>query len=148
MAIVFLTLLSLHLGSSSFASTTQQHPSTNATFGKVVWFDIMVTDLSRAEKFYGLLFGWQTKPQSAEYYVVEAGGVPVGGLNLTGHVTGGNGIGIYFEVDDIKVKLGQAENQGAQVIMEPWNLPSSKGSMALFRDMDGNPIGLYSKNPI
>lgn len=148
MTMVFSTLVALHVGIAAFASQPQPNASTQYSHGGVVWFDLMVTDSSRAEKFYGSLFGWQFTPQSANYYVVEVGGVPVGGINVMPRTSGGAGIDIYFEVDDIKVKLGQAQNQGAQVIMEPWNLPSGKGSMALFCDLDGNPIGLYSKNPV
>lgn len=137
MAALVSTLVSLLVATPSFASSPG-----------VAWFDLMVKDLPSTEKFYGSVFGWTTKPEGKGYYLVESGGSPIGGFKVTPVTVSGDGITIYFEVENTKVKLEQAKNEGATTLLEPRNLPSGKGSFALFRDLEGNPIGLISKNPI
>lgn len=136
-------LVSVLLSTVSFAS-----PPAPAAATRVAWFDLMVTDLSSTEKFYSSLFGWKVKPLARDYHMIESAGVPVGGIHVVPRVVTGDGIAIYFEVGDIKAKFEEAKKQGATVILEPKNVPSGKGSFALFRDLGGNPVGLVSKSSI
>jgi predicted enzyme related to lactoylglutathione lyase len=132
-AIVVATFLATHLGAAS--------PG-------VAWFDLMVTDLEATQEFYGALLGWKLKPQSENYSLIESNGTPIGGIDVKPGSTAGNQIAIYFEVEDTKSKLEQAKSLGASVILSPKNFPAGHGSFALFRDLEGNPIGLFSKNPV
>jgi len=147
MAALISTLVTLTIGITSFASSPELGKGTHLARG-VVWFDLMVSDLSHTQKFYGSLFGWKFRQLTSNYYTVESGGVPIGGVDLMPGGTKGDGIAIYFEVTEVKATLEQAKIQGAQVILEPKNLPSGAGSMALFRDLEGNPVGLFSKNHV
>ena len=52
--------------------------------GRVAWFDLSTTNLSRSKEFYGKLFDWQFSPvkgtdQAAE---INAGGVAVGTIRV------------------------------------------------------------------
>ncbi len=60
-----------------------QPPSQERHPGKVIWVDLVTTDLAGAERFYGGLFGWTFEDLSTRRRpcaVAILDGVPVGGL--------------------------------------------------------------------
>lgn len=143
--IAILCLILFQLGVTSYGSVEAQEFQTSSS--GVVWFDMMVSDVSRATHFYSTLFRWRFKAQSADYYIIETENGPIGGLS-TFPSGSGAGIAIYFDVRDLAAKLAQAVALGAEVLVQPMNLPLGQGSIALFKDLDGNPVGMFSKNPI
>ena len=119
--------------------------------GRIAWFDITTTDLSRSKEFYGKLFDWQFTPvkgtdQAAE---IVAGGTAVGTLRVAdGKISPFNGI-VYVQVTDIQGSCKKAKELGGTVVPGfPFNLPDGKGAIAVAVDPAGHPVGLYSRTPL
>jgi len=118
------------------------------------WIEIPVSDMDRACNFYNNVFDWQLT-------VFEAGPLLMAALPPPSDdsVTGGalvmhkeaykvsandDGPVIYLEVDKIEATLAQVENFGGQTIMPKKLISPDNGSMALFRDCEGNRMALHS----
>ena len=119
--------------------------------GRIAWFDITTTDLSRSKEFYGKLFDWQFNPvkgtdQAAE---IVAGGTAVGTLRVAeGKISPFNGI-VYVQVTDIQASCRKVSQLGGTVVPGfPFNLPDGTGAIAVAVDPAGHPVGLYSRTPL
>jgi predicted enzyme related to lactoylglutathione lyase len=124
----------------------------------VVWFEIPTTDLAKAQAFYSKVFGWKFGQPSelvkdVRYVVVLSGdhnGNEIGELVEMKEVKATFGVGIYFNADDIAKTYSLATKElGATEVYGVMNIPQDNaGSIAMFRDLDGNRIGLFSEKPI
>jgi len=114
----------------------------------VAWFEVTSTDHERAQKFYGELFGWtiNVDPDLSGYGIVDtgAGEESVGGGIGPSRVPGDTGVKIYLKVDDLEAYLTRAEQLGGQRVGEPIELSGNFGTIAVFTDPDGNPVGLWT----
>jgi uncharacterized protein len=54
------------------------------------------------------------------------------------------GVKIYMRVDDLDAYLDRAEELGGKRLVPPVDLPSDYGRFAVFTDLDGNLVGLWS----
>jgi uncharacterized protein len=107
----------------------------------VMHFEVVGKDLDKLQKFYGDLFGWNTKkiPGDIPYAMVEkeVGGI-AGGIGQTadgnGHVT------FYVGTDDPQATLDKAEQLGGKTILPVTELPEV--TIALFADPEGHVVGL------
>ena len=59
--------------------------------GRVAWFDITTTDLSKSKEFYGKLFDWKFNPVQGTTSAVEivAGGSAIGTIRVADTPGGG-----------------------------------------------------------
>lgn len=116
-----------------------------------VWFELPVADMERAEAFYTAVFGHplrrETCPDSGLLMAVfdpegaEVKGALVKGANFT---PGGEGTLVYMNGgDDLSGPLGRAEAAGGAVLMLKTSI-APHGFIALFRDSEGNRVGLHS----
>src|SRR5689334_7318880 len=79
--------------------------------GRVAWFDITTTDLTKAKSFYGQLFGWKFNPLQGTDMAVEivAGPAAIGTLRVAdGQISGFNGV-VYVQVTDIQASWKRAK---------------------------------------
>ncbi len=115
--------------------------------GDITHIDIPVGDMERAKGFYGTLFGWQiqTYPGFEDYPMWQApNGISGGGLAPRDE--GFTQPRSYVEVDSIDDTLAQVTAHGGEVAMA--RSPIDENSWwAVFRDPDGNVVGLYEKRP-
>lgn len=100
--------------------------------------EIPVTDISRARDFYEKLFGWEVRNTPDPGYAL----IPGGGLRKVDRVSGGGAIN-YVCVDSLETYLGKVEELGGKVEIN--REPAGDGWCALFRDPDGNTLGLYTQ---
>lgn len=116
--------------------------------GKVSWWDIQVTDLAEAQRFYGAVFGWTFQPMGDTYAVAAGpGGEPYGGLTTTGKGdVGGRGTRIYFTADDLEDVLGKVGASGGTVTTDRTEISPEMGWFAEFTDPSGVTIGLWTHN--
>ncbi len=119
--------------------------------GRIAWFDLTTTDLSRSKQFYGELLSWKFTPvqgtdQAAE---IVAGDTPIGTLRVAdGAISVFNGV-IYVQVSDLVATCQKARALGGTVPPGfPFNLPGGIGAIALVVDPGGHPLGLYSRTPL
>jgi hypothetical protein len=119
--------------------------------GRVAWFDITTTDLSKSTEFYGKLFDWKFTPVQGTDQAVEivSGGAAIGTIRVAdGQIGTFNGV-VYIQVKDIQEACKRAKELGGTVAAGfPFNLPSGIGAIGLILDPAGHPLGMYSRTPI
>ena len=144
-AIAALTLAAGEIGAAD------QKPHVDVGPGRIAWFDITTTDLSRSKEFYGKLFDWQFTPLKGTDRAVEivAGGTPVGTIRVAeGKISPFNGV-VYVQVPDVQAACTKVSELGGTVVPGfPFNLTNRIGAIAVIVDPSGHPLGLYSMTPI
>lgn len=115
------------------------------------WFEIPVTDIQRAAKFYGAIFEAQMEVQEftpgfpTALFPYEqgdgAGGAVVQG---EGYNPSADGAIIYLNADpDLAEPLARVEAAGGRVVMPKTDI-GENGYFAYIIDTEGNKVGLHS----
>jgi predicted enzyme related to lactoylglutathione lyase len=116
------------------------------------WFEIPVTDIERAAKFYGAIFDTQLAVSNGNGYSMAifphdggVGGAVGGGLVAgEGYTPSTTGPLIYLNADpDLSVVLARVHGAGGQVIMPKTDI-GENGFYALILDSEGNRVGIHS----
>jgi uncharacterized protein len=119
--------------------------------GRVAWFDITTTDLSKSKEFYGKLFDWKFTPVEGTNQAVEivSGSTAIGTIRVAeGQIGAFNGV-VYIQVKDIQEACNRATELGGTVAPGfPFDLPSGIGAIGLILDPAGHPMGMYSRSSI
>ena len=116
----------------------------------VVHWEINSNNAAALQEFYTKLFGWSVNANNPMQY----------GLVTTGTKVGiGGGIGqndpnqpaptavtFYAAVKDMQGTLSKAVSLGATIVMPVTEIPNMV-TMAMFRDLDGNIIGIIKDEP-
>ena len=149
-AILSITI-ALALLTGPLHSHPQKPPPPDVGAGRVAWFDITTSDLSKAREFYGKLFDWEFAPLQGTDLAVEivSRGEAIGTLRVAeGKISPFNGV-VYVQVADIQAICKKSKELGATVAPGfPFNLPDRAGAIALITDPTGHPIGMYSRTRI
>ncbi|MDO5740810.1 MAG: VOC family protein [Ornithinimicrobium sp.] len=111
--------------------------------GDITHVDIPVRDMSSATSFYGSLFGWQINEiPGFEGYPMWQAPNQVSGGGLAPREETFTQPRAYVEVDSIDDTLAKVTELGGEVVMG--RSPISENSWwAIFRDADGNELGLF-----
>lgn len=114
----------------------------------VYHFEIPVTDMDRAVRFYQSVFGYELSRQTVDGYEMaffpRADGAPgASGALARGdiYVPSKSGAIIYFDVPDIDPVLERALEQGA-TILYPKKHVGAAGYVAEISDSEGNRLAL------
>jgi uncharacterized protein len=116
-----------------------------------VWFEIPVSDMPRAIRFYETLFQAPLIRESAgpvEMAIFprrDAGGT-TGCLAQGGFMQPGeSGTVVYLNADpQLDAMLARVAAAGGEVLVPRTELPDDIGCFALFRDSEGNRVGLHA----
>jgi predicted enzyme related to lactoylglutathione lyase len=140
------------------ASASRQEPTRrvimsqlNIPTHRAVWFEIPTADLTRAMTFYSTVF-------EADFHVVKDMGPTVMAVfdHKDGEVSGclthadhakpsADGSVVYFNGgDDLAVPLGRIDGAGGAVLVPKTLIAPDIGYYAVFRDTEGNTVGLHS----
>jgi predicted enzyme related to lactoylglutathione lyase len=121
-----------------------------ATKNLVEWFEIPVTDLVRARKFYEALLNVEMKPEDMGpmkmvlFPMVKDGAGAAGALvKSEGYTPTLTGAVVYFTVESIDDTLLKAKALGGTVLLPKMGI-GEYGFMAHFEDSEGNRIALWS----
>jgi predicted enzyme related to lactoylglutathione lyase len=116
----------------------------------VVHFEIPADDVARAKAFYEKVFGWTIKqfPMPAggpEYYGVVTRKEGEAGIDggLMKRNMPGQPFANYVSVKSIDEFLGRIQANGGSLVMPRQEIAPGMGSIAVFRDPEGNMMGLY-----
>lgn len=121
----------------------------NAAF----WCEIPVRDFDRATRFYENVFNVKLIPRTIEranrYGVFPLDPQsPGAGLALVegdGNAPSESGTVIYIDRDeDLSIPLSRIEVSGGAVVLPKTENIGGNGYIALFRDSEGNKVGLHS----
>ena len=117
------------------------------------WFEIPVTDISRAKKFYESIF--EIKMEEMEMSGMKYAMFPFapmkgkvgGGLAQSPmHTPGVTGSIIYLNANpDLQKVVDRIENAGGKITMPKTSI-GENGFMAFFTDSEGNTMALHSNN--
>jgi predicted enzyme related to lactoylglutathione lyase len=119
----------------------------------VGWFEIYVTDMSRAKAFYESVLDRKLEklgnPGSGVSEMWAFSGNP-GAAGATGALvrmedgpSGAGGVIIYFVCDDCAVESRRAARSGGKIVKEKFSI-GEYGHIALVTDTEGNMVGLHS----
>lgn len=148
------------LGEKKFSSKKNTHLGTNkknatmdATVNVLNWFEVPVTDVERAKKFYEAVFNIQMETmemlgmQMAGFPYEPMGGKLSGALVKSDmHKPSGEGMVVYFNANpDLSEALGRVEAAGGKIVMPKTPISEDVGYMAFFVDSEGNTVGLHSQ---
>lgn len=120
----------------------------------VVWFEIYVSNMPRAKAFYETVLGvslraMETPPMDAPMQMLFFPGEPTAGgasgalVKMQGVPVGGGSTLVYFACEDCAVEAGRVAKAGGQ-IFKPKTAIGPYGHIALFKDSEGNMVGLHS----
>lgn len=117
------------------------------------WFEISVSDMDRAKKFYESVLGIEMPLDNmmgmdmAYFPYVPGSGKASGALVKSDmHKPSGDGAKIYLNGNpDLSVALGKVEPSGGKVIMPKTEISPEVGNMAFFLDTEGNVVALHSQ---
>jgi uncharacterized protein len=114
------------------------------------WFEIPVTDFTRAKKFYEALYGAEIIEMpfpNGKYGMLPAdmqNGVGGGIVQGEGFEPSTKGTIVYLNGgDDLSTPLSKVESAGGKILM-PKTTIGANGFMAHFLDTEGNKVALHS----
>ena len=118
------------------------------------WFEISVSDISRAKKFYEAIFGIQMDQQEMmgmqmAFFPSEDMNSKVSGSLVQGpmHKPSHDGAKIYLNGNpDLSHALSKVEAAGGKVLMPKTKISDDIGFMALLSDSEGNAVALHSNH--
>ena len=120
----------------------------------VGWFEIPVTDMDRAKRFYEAVF-------EVEISIHDLGGLVMGWFPYEEGVKGISGSLVkhemyrpsdfagplvYFSSRDVSIELARVEQAGGEVMRPKTEVGGGFGFMGLIKDTEGNRIGLHSRS--
>ncbi|HEX8950942.1 MAG TPA: VOC family protein [Polyangia bacterium] len=107
----------------------------------VVHWEVQARDLPRQQQFFADLFGWTIDANNPMGYgmVPGAGKDTIGGGIGAAHDSASR-VTFYIQVPDIDETLARAATLGAETMLP--RMEAGPVTMALFRDLEGNVIGL------
>jgi predicted enzyme related to lactoylglutathione lyase len=117
------------------------------------WFEISVSDINRATKFYEAVFGISMEKQAMmgmqmAFFPYEPGsGKASGGLVQSPmHKPSTDGVKLYLNGNpDLSDALSRVEAAGGKIGMPKTKIGDDIGYMAFFTDTEGNSIALHSQ---
>jgi predicted enzyme related to lactoylglutathione lyase len=113
------------------------------------WFEIPVTDLARARCFYGAILQaelGQERISEVDMAVLPYSDGGVGGalVHAERFTPSTHGIVVYLDAGgDIDAALARVKAAGGEVVGD--KLAGEIGTIAYFADLEGNRIGLHSR---
>lgn len=125
----------------------------------IVHFEIPADDVERAKKFYENIFGWEIKKfdypgepywgvhaaETDEKNMVKKPGMINGGMMK--RQKKGQGVVNYISVDSIDSKLDEIKKLGGKIVVEKTEIAPGMGWVAMFKDSEGNLMGLHQAPP-
>ncbi|MCD5381078.1 MAG: VOC family protein [Candidatus Pacebacteria bacterium] len=124
----------------------------------VVWFEIYVDDMERAQKFYETVFGTSLEempmPEAAgegmkmvsfPMTMEKTNGAPGALVKMQGMKAGGNGTVVYFGSEDSAIEEARVEAAGGKVLQSKMNI-GEYGFAVMATDTEGNTFGIHSLN--
>jgi len=105
--------------------------------------EFMTRDMARLVEFYKDLFGWKKTMDSPTYAVLSPKEGPAVGFAAADDETPSPMITNYILVKDIESTLENVRARGLEIVMQKTEVPNM-GWFALFKDPDGNVMGLWT----
>lgn len=116
------------------------------------WFEIPVSNLDRAIKFYSDVFGYKSMQKinfggfDMSFFPAEQGDLGGALCKGDGYTPTQEGVVIYFNANpDLNIPLSKVEAAGGEIILPKMIINDEYGYMAIILDSEGNKIALHSQ---
>ena len=110
--------------------------------GAFTWSELSTSDVDRAAGFYAKVFGWDAqKFPEMDYTVFNNGGQGIAGAMKSPAEGMPSYWLVYFAVDDTDATVAKARDLGANVMVEPTDIPEV-GRFAMLADPQGAAFGV------
>ena len=110
----------------------------------IVHVELSSKDRQRDAKFYSELFGWKmTHMDEMDYTMFDPGIEPGGGLAPVGENMQAGSTMVHVGTDDIEATLAKVVSLGGNQLLPKTEIPGM-GWFAMFSDLSGNTVGLYT----
>jgi hypothetical protein len=114
----------------------------------IVHIEISADDRMALSKFYADVFGWKINHlDELGYTTFDPGEGVGGGFNPVSEQNPIGTITFYIHTDDITATLTAIEKAGGTIISPEMEIPNT-GLFGLFRDPQGNLVGLFKPLPM
>ncbi len=114
------------------------------------WFEIPVSDLERAKKFYENILGIKLDlnemgPMQMAWFPMEQNAPGATGtlIKSEGYTPSHSGSLVYFSVPDIEATLSNIDSTGGKTLMPKTSI-GDFGFIAHFEDCEGNRVALHA----
>jgi hypothetical protein len=115
---------------------------------KIVHVELAAKDRKALSKFYVNVFGWEVEDiDQIDYTTFKAGDGLGGGFNPVNETTPPGTTTVYIETDDVTASLKAVEKAGGTILVPESEIPNT-GKFGLFRDPQGNMVGLFKAYPM
>lgn len=112
----------------------------------IVHVELSAKDRKALSKFYQDVFGWEVEHQDEmNYTTFKAGDGVAGGFNPVTDQNPAGTVTVYIQTDDVTKSLKAVEHAGGMTLVPESDIPGM-GKFGLFRDPQGNMVGLYMAN--
>jgi predicted enzyme related to lactoylglutathione lyase len=109
----------------------------------VSWFEVHTNDVSRAQRFYGAVFGWTFDDSVPGYSMIGLGDdAPIGGGIAHGDGTRPTDAVFNVQVPDVDAACAAVADSGGSVVVPPAATPTGL-RFAYIADPDGSVFGLW-----
>lgn len=116
--------------------------------GRVVWHELMTTDMEKASRFYTELFGWKltdVEMGTGTYRMIHSGETEIGGMmTLEGSPAPSHWM-TYVSVDDVEAAVQRSSAQGGETLVPTTPIPNV-GTFAVIKDPDGACIAPFKSD--
>lgn len=122
-------------------------PTNNRLAGKVIWHDLLTSDIAASQAFYAGLFGWEFEAvpltlglgRRGEYVMIRSGGRLIGGMldvsRVQGEVNSSQWV-VVMSVSDLDGALGAVRANAGEVLTPATDL-ADRGRIAVVKDSTG-----------
>ena len=118
------------------------------------WFEISVTDIARAKKFYEEIFSMEMPEQEMMGMKMVSFPQDMGNGKASGalvqspqHKPSMDGAVVYLNANpSIQTVIDRIETAGGKVVMPKTQISPEIGCMAFFIDSEGNKVALHAQN--
>lgn len=118
----------------------------------VAWFEIPVSNMDRAKKFYESVFKIEISLQDIGGLMMaffpanpESPGAMGSLMKYDSYIPSHEGTLIYFGSEDVEIELNRIKESGGEILMGKTQISPEIGFMGMFQDTEGNRIALYSQ---
>jgi len=118
------------------------------------WFEVSVTDIDRAKKFYESVFNIKMETMDMmgmkmAMFPFENGSGKLSGALVQSnmHKPSADGVKVYFNGNpNLNAALDRVTKAGGKIVMPKTAIGENFGFMAFFIDSEGNVVALHSQN--
>ena len=114
----------------------------------IIHVELSANDRKALSKFYSDVFGWEVQHvDGMDYTTFKAGDCVGGGFNPVNAQNPAGTTTVYIETDDVTASLKNVEMAGGTILVPESEIPNT-GKFGIFRDPQGNMVGLYKAYPM